>query len=445
MKALDPTAVRDRFPALARIGPNGLPFVFADAPGGSQVPDTVIEAMVGHFRRGVSNTHGVFVTSQETDTLIADAHAAGADLLGCDPDEVVVGPNTTTLLLHLSRSFAKTIGPGDEVVVTRLDHDANIRPWLLAATDAGATVRWVDVVDDDVTLDLDDFDAALSGRTKLVAVTLASNAVGTITSAAELIRRAKGVGALVAPRRRAPRATSIDRPARPRRRPRRDVALQVLRAAPRDARRPARGARGVGPIEAAARRRHEPGPMGNRYPEPRRTRRHDRRDRVPRRPRTRAPHADRRHETRGDRGRVRGDRRPRTGIVRSVPSRGSARSRASGCSGSATSPGSRSARRRSRCGWGRTIRSRRPRSSRDEGSSSGTGTTTRSSCSSGSASSGPAARCGSASATTTPSMRSIACCRRSPSSLARPERRRDDHEVRATSPGTPRSTAGTPR
>jgi cysteine desulfurase family protein (TIGR01976 family) len=102
------------------------------------------------------------------------------------------------LLLHLSRSFGRTLRPGDEIVVTKLDHDANIRPWMLAAEDAGATVRWVDIRDDDVTLDLDSFDAALSERTRLVAFTLASNAVGTIPPAAELVRKAHDAGALVA-------------------------------------------------------------------------------------------------------------------------------------------------------------------------------------------------------------------------------------------------------
>lgn len=195
---LDVRSVRARFPALARIGDDGRPVVLADAPGGSQVPDTVIEAVAGHYRRGMSNTHGAFATSQETDRVIAEARRAAGDLVGADPDEIVFGPNATTLLFHLSRSFSKTLVPGDEVVVTRLDHDANVRPWALAAADAGATVRWVDVREDDVTLDVDSLDAALSPRTKLVAFTLASNAVGTIPPAVDLVARAKEVGALVA-------------------------------------------------------------------------------------------------------------------------------------------------------------------------------------------------------------------------------------------------------
>jgi cysteine desulfurase family protein (TIGR01976 family) len=194
----DVEAVRARFPALARGGADGRPYVWADAPGGSQAPDTVIEAVAGRMRAGASNQHGAFPVSRDIDELIDDAHRAGAGFLGCDPDEVVFGQNATSLLLHLSRSFSRTLEPGDDVVVTRLDHDANVRPWVLAARDAGANVRWVDVRDDDVTLDLDSFDAQLTDRTKLVAFTLASNAVGTIPPAAELIRRAKAAGALVA-------------------------------------------------------------------------------------------------------------------------------------------------------------------------------------------------------------------------------------------------------
>ena len=191
-------ARRDRVPARRRPADEGRPYVLADAPGGSQVPDVVIEAVAGRYRRGLSNTHGAFLTSEETDATIGEARRAAADLTGADPGEIVFGPNATTLLFHLSRSFAKILRPGDEVVLTRLDHDANVRPWALAAADAGAVVRWVDVRDDDVTLDAASFDAALSERTRLVAFTLASNAVGTIPPAADLVRRAKDAGALVA-------------------------------------------------------------------------------------------------------------------------------------------------------------------------------------------------------------------------------------------------------
>ena len=194
----DMSSLRERFPSLAREGNDRRPLVFADAPGGSQVPASVIDAMAEYLRHSNSNTHGLFETSRETDAVIEAARRAGADMTGADPDEIVVGPNATTLLLGLSRSFGRTLGPGDEVVVTTLDHDANVRPWILAAEDAGAAVRWVDIQEDDVTLDLASFDRALSDRTRLVAFTLASNAVGTIPHAAELARRARAVGALVA-------------------------------------------------------------------------------------------------------------------------------------------------------------------------------------------------------------------------------------------------------
>lgn len=162
--------------------------VFADAPGGSQVSEAVIEAMAAYLRTSNANAGGAFATSRESDHLIAEAHRAAADLVNADPDEVVFGPNATTLLLSVSRSVGRTLGPDDEVVVTRLDHDANVRPWVLAARDAGATVRWVDLRDEDATLDRASFEAALSDRTKVVAFTLASNAVGTVTPAADLAR-----------------------------------------------------------------------------------------------------------------------------------------------------------------------------------------------------------------------------------------------------------------
>jgi len=178
----------------------GRPVVFADAPGGSQVPDVVVEAMAEYLRRSNANAHGAFATSQETDHVVEEAHRAAADLLNADADEVVFGPNATTLLFAISRSIARTLEAGDEVVVTRLDHDANVRPWVLAAEDAGATIRWVDVREQDVTLDPDSLAATLSERTKVVAFTLASNAIGTVTPAAELVRivRDRTSGAIVA-------------------------------------------------------------------------------------------------------------------------------------------------------------------------------------------------------------------------------------------------------
>ena len=196
MATSDLLDVRARFPGLARTM-DGRPCVFVDAPGGSQVPDSVIEAMAGYLRTSNANTNGNFPTSAETDAVIDEARRAGADLLGSAPGEIVFGPNATTLLFHLSRSIARTLGPGDEIVVTSLEHDANIAPWLLVADDTGATVKWVDIRQEDVTLDLESLDAVLGPRTRVVAVTAASNAVGTTPPVAEVARRAHEAGALV--------------------------------------------------------------------------------------------------------------------------------------------------------------------------------------------------------------------------------------------------------
>jgi cysteine desulfurase family protein (TIGR01976 family) len=192
MTAFDIEAVRARFPGLARTR-DGRPCLFADGPGGTQVVDTAIDAMARYLRERNANTGGAFDTSRETDALIASARGAAADLLGCDAGEVVFGPNMTTLSFALSRAVARTLRPGDEVVVTRLDHDANVAPWLVAAEDTGATVRRVDLRDQDCTLDLESLDAALSGRTRVVAFTLASNAAGTVPPAGEVVARVRTV------------------------------------------------------------------------------------------------------------------------------------------------------------------------------------------------------------------------------------------------------------
>ncbi len=194
-RAVDMSSVRARFPGLGRTQ-GGRPVVFADAPGGTQVPQQVIDAMADYLANWNANLGGAFATSARSDAVLAEAHVAAAAFLGADPDEVVIGQNTTTIAFHLSRSFARTIGPGDEVVVTVLDHDANVTPWVRAAEDAGATVRRVDVREEDGTLDLESLDAALSERTRLVAFTLASNALGTVTPAAEIVRRVHAAGAL---------------------------------------------------------------------------------------------------------------------------------------------------------------------------------------------------------------------------------------------------------
>ncbi|HXJ63466.1 MAG TPA: cysteine desulfurase-like protein [Actinomycetota bacterium] len=192
---VDLSFVRERFPALAR-EQGGREVVFADAPGGTQMPRSVIDAIADYLANWNANLGGAFETSRRSDAVLAEAHAAAAAFVGATPQEMVIGQNTTTIAFHLSRSFAKTLQPGDEVVVTVLDHDANVTPWVRAAGDAGATVRRVDVHTDDCTLDLDSLDAALTDRTRLVAFTLASNAVGTVTPAAEIVRRVHEAGAL---------------------------------------------------------------------------------------------------------------------------------------------------------------------------------------------------------------------------------------------------------
>src|SRR5258706_132049 len=146
---------RQEFPALKQHR-DGVTPIFLDGPAGTQVPQRVIDAIVYYLTSCNANHGGAFATSVESDEIIADAHAAAADLLNApSADEIVFGQNMTSLTFHLSRSIAKVLKPGDEVMVTRLDHDANVTPWELAARDAGAAVRWIDIHPEDVTLDLD--------------------------------------------------------------------------------------------------------------------------------------------------------------------------------------------------------------------------------------------------------------------------------------------------
>jgi cysteine desulfurase family protein (TIGR01976 family) len=193
----DLSSLRRQFPALNRSIAGRLP-VFFDGPGGTQVPQSVIDAMVHYLANCNANHGGVFATSRESDCILQAAHDAVADLLNApSPDEVVFGPNMTTLALHLSRALGRTLRAGDEIIVTRLDHDANVSPWTLAARDAGATVRLVDLHPEDCTLVMEDFRRWLGPRTKLVALACASNAVGTLNDFRTIIRWAHEVGALV--------------------------------------------------------------------------------------------------------------------------------------------------------------------------------------------------------------------------------------------------------
>jgi cysteine desulfurase family protein (TIGR01976 family) len=195
MESLDLEWVRAQFPALAQVI-NGHPVMFLDGPGGTQVPRTVIDAIADYLITSNANLHGAFATSSRTDALIAEARRAIADFLGCDHDEVVFGANMTTLTFAVSRAIGRELQPGDEIVVTRLDHDANVAPWA-ALEERGAVIRLVDIHKEDCTLNLADLEQQITARTKVVAVGYASNAVGTINDVAKIVRLARAVGAWV--------------------------------------------------------------------------------------------------------------------------------------------------------------------------------------------------------------------------------------------------------
>ena len=180
-------AVRAQFPALG-VTDGGIPRVYFDAPGGTQVCRSAIAAMVEHLEGGTANAGGAFATSIGTDALSADAHAAVADLLGAKPGEIAFGANMTSLTLALSRALAAGWSAGDEIVLSRLDHDANVAPWLRAAADRDVRVRWIELDTEHGTLRADDLPSLLSPRTRLVAVGGASNALGTINDLAEIAR-----------------------------------------------------------------------------------------------------------------------------------------------------------------------------------------------------------------------------------------------------------------
>jgi selenocysteine lyase/cysteine desulfurase len=166
---LDLAYVRAQFPSLAQTV-NGHPSAFLDGPGGTQVPQRVIDAISSYLRLDNANTGGAYATSRRTDAMIAEARSAMADFLNCGSDEVVFGPNMTTLTYAISRAIGRDLQPGDEIVVTRLDHDANVSPWLQIADDRGVTVRWAEIHDQDCTLDMADLASKINQKTKLVAV-----------------------------------------------------------------------------------------------------------------------------------------------------------------------------------------------------------------------------------------------------------------------------------
>ncbi len=194
---MDLSKLREQFPALQQRNSQGLPLVYFDGPGGTQVPQRVIDAMTNYLVSMNANTGGQFLTSQKTDEIIRAARVAMADFLNApSPEQIIFGANMTTLTFLLSRSFAKILLPGDEIIVTRLDHDANISPWL-ALQENGVIIRWLDFRTDDCTLDLAMLEKLLSRRTKLLAVGYASNAVGTINDVKRLAKMAHDAGALI--------------------------------------------------------------------------------------------------------------------------------------------------------------------------------------------------------------------------------------------------------
>ena len=191
---LDLNWVRAQFPALSQ-RVSGYAAAFLDGPGGTQVPQRVIDAISDYLRSNNANTCGAYATSRATDQVIAGARSAMADFLGCDSDEIVFGPNMTTLTFVISRAIGRELGPGDEILLTRLDHDANVSPWR-ALEERGVKIQFADIHEEDCTLDVDDLASKITRRTKVVAVGYASNAVGTVNDVRTIMRLAHEVGAM---------------------------------------------------------------------------------------------------------------------------------------------------------------------------------------------------------------------------------------------------------
>src|SRR5580692_3114926 len=194
-KPLEVAWVRAQFPSL-QLQVNGYQAAFLDGPAGTQVPRQVMDAVQNYFLKSNANTCGAFATSRSNDAIIAYARVAMADFFHCDPDEVVFGQNMTTITFALARAIGRMLEPGDEIVVTTLDHDANVAPWR-ALEDIGIVIRQADIHESDCTLDLDDLEKKINKNTKLVAVGYASNAVGTINPVAEITKLAHAAGALM--------------------------------------------------------------------------------------------------------------------------------------------------------------------------------------------------------------------------------------------------------
>ncbi len=192
---LDIAWVRAQFPSL-QMQVNGHPAAFLDGPAGTQVPTKVMHAVQNYFMNANANTCGAFVTSRRTDELLAGARAAMADFFNCEKDEVVFGQNMTTITFDISRAIGRELKPGDEILLTTLDHDANFSPWK-ALEEKGVVIRQVDIREEDCTLDMEDLRKKLNEKTKLLAVGYASNAVGTINPVGEITKLAHSAGALV--------------------------------------------------------------------------------------------------------------------------------------------------------------------------------------------------------------------------------------------------------
>ena len=193
--ALDTAWVRSQFPSL-KMQVNGHTAAFLDGPAGTQVPTQVIHAIQSYLLTSNANTGGAFLTSRRTEEIIAHARGAMADLFNCEKDEVVFGQNMTTITYAISRAIARELNPGDEILLTTLDHDANYSPWK-ALEEKGIVIRTVDIREGDCTLDLDDLKSKLNEKTRLVAVGYASNSVGTINPVAEITRLAHAAGAMI--------------------------------------------------------------------------------------------------------------------------------------------------------------------------------------------------------------------------------------------------------
>src|SRR6266853_4358995 len=194
-KAFDIAWAREQFPSL-KLQVNGQTAAFLDGPAGTQVPKQVMDAIQNYFVSANANTYGAFLTSRQNDATMASARASMADFFNCDPNEVVFGQNMTTITFALARAIGRELKAGDEIVVTTLDHDANVAPWR-ALEEKGVVIRQVDIREADCTLDLDDLKRKVSAKTKLVAVGYASNIVGTINPVAEITKVAHAAGALM--------------------------------------------------------------------------------------------------------------------------------------------------------------------------------------------------------------------------------------------------------